>query len=86
MVLTVPDAYLDEYCDYIWELFEIKVTLPQLTQFFKEQGINRKKVRNVHRQLTFVAAERSTGARPSFTRMVAAKVGRMASGPTCLLG
>ena len=86
MVLTVPDAYLDEYCDYIWELFEIKVTMQQLSQFFKDQGINRKKVRNVHRQLTFLAAERGTGARSSFTRMVAAKVGRMASGPTGLLG
>ena len=87
MVLTVPDAYLDEYCNYIWELFSIKVTMPQLSQFFKEQRINRKKVRCVHCQLTFVAAERSTGARSSFTWMVAAKVTRrMASGPTGLLG
>jgi hypothetical protein len=36
MVLTVPDAYLDEYCDYILELFEIKVTMQQLSQFFKD--------------------------------------------------
>jgi hypothetical protein len=79
MVLNVPDAYLDEYCGYIWELFEIKVTKVQLSEFFKEQGINRKKVPNVRRQLTFAASERSTGARSSFARMVATKVGRMAS-------
>lgn len=47
MVLNVPDAYLDEYCDYIWELFAIKVTKGQLSQFFKAEGINRKKVRHI---------------------------------------
>jgi hypothetical protein len=49
MVFNVPDAYLDEYSDYIWELFEIKVTKVQLSQFFKAQGINRKKVSNAYR-------------------------------------
>ena len=31
--------------------------MPQLSKFFKEQGINRKKVRNVHRQLTYICSQ-----------------------------
>ena len=46
MVLSVPDAYLDEYCDYIWDIFKLKVTKDQLSRFLKEQGISRKKARH----------------------------------------
>jgi len=44
MIFTVPDAYLDEYCDHIWELFRLKVSKDQLSQFLKEEEISRKKV------------------------------------------
>ena len=44
MVLNIPDAYLDEYCYHIYDLFKLKVTKDQLSRFFKREGISRKKV------------------------------------------
>ena len=55
MVFTVPEAYLDEYCDHIWELFRLKVTKDQLSRFLKEEGISRKKVRH-HSSPTYICS------------------------------
>ena len=44
MVLAVPDAYLQEYCEHIHEVFKIPLTEGQLSRFFNQTGISRKVV------------------------------------------
>ena len=44
MVLAVPDAYLQEYCEHIQEVFKITLTEGQLSRFFKQTGISQKAV------------------------------------------
>jgi len=44
MVFCVPEAYLDEYCTHIYDLYKLNLTKGQLSKFLKEKGINKKKV------------------------------------------
>jgi hypothetical protein len=44
MVFCVPEAYLEEYCAHIYDLFKLTLTKGQLSKFLKEEGINKKKV------------------------------------------
>jgi hypothetical protein len=44
MVFCVPEAYLEEYCSHIYDLYKFKFAVGELSRFLKREEINKKKV------------------------------------------
>ena len=87
MVYTVPEALLQEYCEFILDRYNIKLTEGQLSKFFKENGISHKKVHLFDMVSSCLgAAERSKGEGPPFACGLAPKVGRNGSPSIGLFG